>query len=37
MNLQIIYQLEDERRAFLFEQQLRVCFAYSSRVRDKAD
>lgn len=26
MNLQIIYQLEDERGAFLFKQQLRVCF-----------
>lgn len=37
MNLQIIYQLEDETGVFLFEQQLRICFAYSSRVRDKAD
>ena len=26
MNLQIIYQLEDERGAFLFKQQLGVCF-----------
>ncbi len=26
MNLQIIYQLEDERGAFLFKQQLRGCF-----------
>jgi len=26
MNLQIIYRLEDERGAFLFKQQLRVCF-----------